>query len=344
MTTYYLLTGGAGFIGSNVLASLNARGVANVIVVDNLERADKFKNLVGLDFEDYLDKRDFLERLDGGAFDGAIEAVIHQGACSDTMETNGRYVMDNNYRYSLALADFCEDEEIPFLYASSAAVYGGGTVFREDPQLEAPLNVYGYSKYLFDQVVRRRLPRASAPMFGLRYFNVYGPNEGHKGRMASVAWHFYHQYRAKGRVQLFEGSGGYAGGEQRRDFVSVEDVAKINLFFLEERAPSGIYNVGTGRAQTFNEMAAATINAVRRLKGEEELALAELQSRSLIEYIAFPEALSGKYQHFTQADITALRGAGYTTPFLDVTNGVRRYIEVLTGREQDRLEEEARAA
>ena len=248
MSTYFVLTGAAGFIGSNLLEALNARGVTNILAVDNLERGDKFVNLVGCEFADYLDKRDFLDRLARGDFDRSIDAVIHQGACSDTMESNGRYMMENNYRYSLALLDFCQDEEIPLLYASSAAVYGGGPVFREAAEHEAPLNVYGYSKQLFDQVVRRRLPDATAPVVGFRYFNVYGPNESHKGKMASVAWHFARQFREHGKVRLFEGSGGYADGEQRRDFVSVEDVVRINLDFLDHPERSGIFNCGTGRA------------------------------------------------------------------------------------------------
>ena len=236
---YTVVTGAAGFIGSNLVRALNERGVTNILAVDNLSRADKFANLVGCELADYLDKRDFIDRIDAGEFDGALDAVLHQGACSDTMETDGRYMMENNYRYSLDLLDFCLAEEIPYLYASSAAVYGGGRVFRESPECEAPLNVYGYSKYLFDQVVRRRLPDASSQVAGFRYFNVYGPNEAHKGRMASVAWHFFNQYRGEGKVRLFEGSGGYADGEQRRDFVSVEDVVKVNLHFLERPGALG---------------------------------------------------------------------------------------------------------
>ncbi len=332
MSTYYILTGGAGFIGSNVLKAMNQRGIANIVIVDNLQRADKFKNLVGCEFADYLDKRDFLDRLGAGEFDGAVEGVLHQGACSDTMESDGRYMMENNYRYSLALMDFCQDEEIPFIYASSAAVYGGGTVFREEPAYEGPLNVYGYSKYLFDQVVRRRFTDASAQIAGFRYFNVYGVNEAHKARMASVAWHLFNQYRDTGKVRLFEGSGGYAHGEQRRDFVSVEDVVKVNMFFLEHPEVSGIYNVGSGRAQPFNDVALATVNALRRSARQPELTLNEMLAQGILEYIPFPDALKGKYQHFTEADIGALREAGYDGSFLDVGAGVGRYIDELLRR------------
>jgi ADP-L-glycero-D-manno-heptose 6-epimerase len=327
--TSYVVTGAAGFIGSQLVRALNARGVGNIVAVDNLARADKFKNLVGCEIADYLDKREFLDRLADGEFEGALDAVFHQGACSDTMETDGRYMMENNYRYSVALLDFCLAEEIPFLYASSAAVYGGGRVFRESPECEAPLNVYGYSKYLFDQVVRQRLPEAASQVVGFRYFNVYGPNEAHKGRMASVAWHFYNQYRADGRVRLFRGSGGYADGEQRRDFVSVEDVVKVNFHFLERPERSGVFNVGTGRAQSFNEVAESVINSCRRAAGQPALGRAELQRQGAIEYIPFPAALEGRYQSFTEADLTALRGAGYDAPFLGVAEGVARYVAEL---------------
>jgi ADP-L-glycero-D-manno-heptose 6-epimerase len=333
MSTYYVVTGAAGFIGSNLVRALNERGIANVIAVDNLTRADKFANLVGCEIADYLDKRDFLEGVEAGHFDGALDAILHQGACSDTMETDGRYMMENNYRYSLALLDFCAEEEIPYLYASSASVYGGGRVFRESPEHEAPLNVYGYSKYLFDQVVRRRLADAPAQVAGFRYFNVYGPNEAHKGRMASVAWHFYNQYRSEGRVKLFEGSGGYANGEQRRDFVSVDDIVNVNLHFLERPRLSGIFNVGTGRAQSFNDVAEAVINACRKAAGQPALSRAELLAQGAIQYVAFPDALKGKYQSFTEADLTALRGTGYTAPFLTVAEGVERYVAALVRRE-----------
>ena len=258
--------------------------------------------------------------------DGAVEALFHQGACSDTMETDGRYMLDNNYRYSRRLLEWCQDEEVPFLYASSAAVYGAGRKFSEERAHEAPLNVYAYSKFLFDQVVRRRLPGRTSQIVGLRYFNVYGPNEAHKGRMASVAFHACRQFVTDGRVRLFVGSGGFADGEQRRDFVHVDDVANVNLHFLENPEVSGVYNCGTGRAQSFNDVACATVNAVRRARGEKPLALEELRAAGAIEYIPFPPQLVGKYQSFTQADVAALRAAGYDRPFLPVDEGVGRYV------------------
>jgi ADP-L-glycero-D-manno-heptose 6-epimerase len=326
---YYVVTGAAGFIGSNLVKALNQQGIANILAVDNLTRADKFRNLVDCDIEDYLDKEDFLEKLEGGDFAGSLEAVLHQGACSDTMEQNGRYVMANNYRYSVSLLDSCQDEDVPFLYASSAAVYGAGRVFRESRECEAPLNVYGYSKFLFDQVVRRRLADASAQVAGFRYFNVYGPNEAHKGRMASVAYHHFNQYRASGKVSLFEGSGGFAAGEQQRDFVSVEDVVRVNLHFLEHPDVSGIFNLGTGRAQPFNDIAVTVVNACRRAENKPALTLGEMHVQKIVEYVPFPDALKGRYQSFTEADIGALRDAGYDAPMLDVAAGVGRYCDHL---------------
>lgn len=324
---YYIITGAAGFIGSNLVKVLNERGENNIIAVDNLKNADKFKNLVDCEIADYLDKEDFLEKLQDGFFDGLISAVLHQGACSDTMETDGRYMMDNNYQYTLELLNYCQNEEVPFLYASSASVYGGGSVFKEIRECEAPLNVYAYSKFLFDQIVRRRWQKRSAQIVGLRYFNVYGSREAHKGRMASVAYHFFNQYRAEGRVKLFEGCDGYANGGQLRDFVSIEDVVKVNMYFLDNPHKSGIFNLGTGQAQSFNDVAVTAINTLRTAEGKPVLSLVEMQQQGLISYIPFPEPLRGKYQSYTQADISALRNSGYSEMFLSVEQGVARYVE-----------------
>ena len=322
----YIVTGAAGFIGSNIVKALNARGISDIVAVDNLTKADKFKNLVDCELAEYIDKNDFLEVVESGELGGDISAVFHQGACSDTMETDGRYMMENNYRYSLSLLEWCQEEAVPFIYASSASVYGDGKVFKENRACEAPLNVYGYSKFLFDQAVRPRLHEASAQIVGFRYFNVYGPRENHKGRMASVAYHFYNQYCANKKIMLFEGTDGYAHGEQRRDFVSVEDVVKVNLHFLDHPESSGIFNLGTGRSQTFNDVAVASLNACLALEGKAALTLAEMKSQRLIEYIPFPDALKGKYQSYTQADISALRAAGYAGNMLAVEQGVARYI------------------
>ncbi|HKX38053.1 MAG TPA: ADP-glyceromanno-heptose 6-epimerase [Burkholderiales bacterium] len=322
----HIVTGAAGFIGSRLVAALNRAGITEILAVDNLENVAKVPNLAGCEIEHYLDKREFLARLEAGEFDGAVDAVLHQGACSDTMATDGRYVMDNNYGYSRALLDWCHEEEVPFLYASSAAIYGAGkSGFRVARECEGPLNVYGYSKFLFDQLVRRRLAGRSAQIVGLRYFNVYGPNEAHKARMASVAFHAFHQFRQEGRVKLFAGSGGYGDGEQRRDFIHVDDVVAVNLHFLEHREHSGIWNCGTGRAQTFNEVAAAVINAARGTRATP----AELAAQKLIEYIPFPPALVGKYQSYTEADMAPLRETGYAAEFLTVQRGVAAYAQEL---------------
>ena len=329
---YTIVTGAAGFIGANIVKALNERGETDIIAVDNLTRADKFHNLVDCEIADYLDKDDFLHRLLAGDFDGDVKAIFHEGACSDTMESDGHYMMENNFRYSLAMLDWCQEQKVQFLYASSAATYGGSSEFREERAFEAPLNVYGYSKFLFDQIVRQRLAEAqgdNSQIAGFRYFNVYGPRESHKGRMASVAFHHYNQFRAEGKVKLFEGCDGYGNGEQKRDFVYVGDVAKVNLFFLDHPDQSGIFNVGTGRAQSFNELAAANVNSCRALQGKSAEPLDALLKQGFIEYIPFPEALKGKYQSFTQADLSKLRQAGYDAPFASVEEGVAQYVQWL---------------
>jgi ADP-L-glycero-D-manno-heptose 6-epimerase len=326
---YIVVTGAAGFIGSNLVKALNARGENEILAVDDLAEGDKFRNLVDCEIADYLDKDDFIARLADGDFDDDIATVLHQGAVTDTLATDGRTMLANNYRYSVRLLEHCQDNDIPFLYASSAAVYGAGPKFREERAFETPLNVYGYSKCLFDQYVRRLLPERTAQIAGFRYFNVYGPREWHKGRMASVVWHFFNQYRRDGKVRLFEGSGGYAAGEQRRDFVSVEDVVKVNLDFLDRPERSGIWNLGTGKAATFNAVAAATINACRGADGQPELPFADLHRNGAIEYIDFPPDLAGKYQSFTEADLSRLRAAGYEAPMMSVEEGVPRCVRAL---------------
>ncbi|KPK70374.1 MAG: ADP-L-glycero-D-manno-heptose-6-epimerase [Acidithiobacillales bacterium SM23_46] len=329
----YVVTGGAGFIGANIVKGLNHRGASDILVVDNLERGDKYKNLTDCEIADYLDKREFLRRVESGDFARTkFKAIFHEGACSDTMEHNGVYMMSNNYEYSKSLLHFCQAKKVPYLYASSAATYGGGRVFRELREYESPLNVYGYSKFLFDQYVRRMYAKRTAQIVGFRYFNVYGDREQHKGRMASVAFHHFNQFRDAGKVKLFEGCDGYGNGEQSRDFVSVEDAVAINLWFLDHSAKSGIFNVGTGRAQPFNDVATAVVNSLRKAEGKPVLALNELQREGLIEYVAFPEALRGKYQSFTQADIGALRKAGYKKDLLTVEEGVGRYVKQLLAR------------
>lgn len=310
-----VVTGGAGFIGSNIVKGLNQRGRNDILVVGDLSDGKKFQNLVDCDIADYMDKDDFLNRITTGKRLGKIDAVFHQGACSSTTEWDGRFMLQNNYDYSKAVLHYCMKRKIPFLYASSAAVYGGGQVFREDPSYEAPLNVYGYSKLLFDQYVRRQLPKAKSPIVGFRYFNVYGPREQHKGSMVSVAYQLHHQLLEQGKVKLFAGCDGYGDGEQSRDFIYVSDVVDVNLWFLDHPQHSGIFNVGTGASQPFNAIAQAVI---------------DWHGKGKTEYIPFPEHLKGCYQSFTQGDIARLRSAGYTKPFKNVAQGVKLYLDWLS--------------
>jgi ADP-L-glycero-D-manno-heptose 6-epimerase len=322
-----VVTGAAGFIGSNLVKALNERGETDVVAVDNLERADKFRNLVDCEISDFLDKREFLDRVRRGDF-ARPSVVFHQGACSDTLAADGHFMMENNFRYSMHMLQWCQQIDVPLIYASSASVYGLGPIFVEERPYERPLNIYGYSKFLFDQVVRRALPTLRAPAVGLRYFNVYGPREHHKDRMASVAFHHYHQFRREGRVRLFQGSHGYADGEQRRDFIHVDDAIRVNLHFWN-RPVSGIYNVGSGRGQSFNELAMAVINSLREANGQVPLQLKQAASQGTIEYIEFPIDLRERYQAYTQADLTRLRNAGYAESMMTVEQGIAAYVRWL---------------
>ncbi len=329
MNQRIVVTGAAGFIGSNIVRGLNSRGITNIIAVDNLTQADKFRNLVDLQIADYVDKTQFYDLFAHGHY-GAVEAVFHEGACSDTMEHDGRYMLDNNYRASRTLLDACQQHGTRLLYASSAATYGASSVFREDPACERPLNVYGYSKLLFDQVVRRVLPHATVQIAGFRYFNVYGPREQHKGRMASVAFHHVNQYRTEGKVRLFGEYGGYGPGRQERDFIWVDDVVAVNLWFFDNPGARGIFNLGSGRAQPFNDVARSVVNTLRAQRGLGPLALDELVAAGEIEYVPFPEALVGRYQCHTQADLTRLREAGCTHRFATVEEGTAAYVGELS--------------
>lgn len=323
-----IVTGAAGFIGSNIVRGLNRRGITNILAVDDLTDGDKFVNLVGTQIADYMDKDEFRKRVLEGFLPG-IRAVFHQGACSDTTERDGRFMMDNNYRVTLELFEYCQSHKVPFIYASSAAVYGAGPVYVESLENERPLNVYGYSKFLFDQVVRSRAQSLTAQVVGLRYFNVYGPQEQHKGRMASVAFHNMNQFLAEGYVRLFGGWDGYGDGGQMRDFISVHDVVDVNLHFLDHPKTSGIFNCGTGRAQPFNDVAAAVVNAMREIQGKAPLSLEDLVKQGLLRYDSFPDDLKGRYQSYTQADVSALRAAGFTAQMRDVETGVSEYVRQL---------------
>jgi ADP-L-glycero-D-manno-heptose 6-epimerase len=316
-----IVTGGAGFIGSNLVQQLNHAGEKNILVVDNLAASPnlsgpKFLNLAGAEYADYMDKKEFRAAMKCGDFEGAkVRAILHQGACSNTLEDDGRYMMDNNFTYSKELLHFALEHKIPFVYASTAAVYGASTEFKEVPANERPLNVYGYSKLVFDNYVRRILPDVRSTVVGLRYFNVYGPREQHKGRMASVIHHFTRQLKDTGTIRMFEGSGGYGNGEQRRDFVFVKDLARINMFFGgllpdSPRKPShAIVNAGTGEARTFKAVAEA---------------LMQVHGQGKIEYIPFPGDLKNRYQHYTQADVAGLRAACYAAPFTALEDGVKQ--------------------
>lgn len=315
------VTGGAGFIGSNLVKALNARGDHDVLVVDDLRDGTKFVNLADCLLGDYLDKEEFRARIEASLRGESsslppIEAIFHEGACSDTTEWDGRFMLDNNFEYSKLLLAFCQREGIPFLYASSAAVYGGSQVFREEPEFEKPLNVYGYSKLLFDQYVRSRWSELASQVVGFRYFNVYGPREQHKGKMASVAYHHHTQVSAGEDLRLFGAHDGYQAGMQSRDFVYVGDVVDVNLWFLDHPDRSGIFNLGSGRAEPFKAIGEAVI---------------DFHGKGRITYIDFPDELKGRYQSYTRADISRLREAGYDAEFRSVAEGVRDYLEWLNG-------------
>ena len=311
----HIVTGGAGFIGSNLVRALTERGYQDVVVVDDLTDGHKFVNISSLPIADYIDKDEFLKRLAAdGSFARGIKAVLHQGACSATTEWDGRYMMQNNYAYSQQLLQHCLEHKTQYIYASSAAVYGGSSEFVEDPLFENPLNVYGYSKIQFDRYVRRAAANVDSQVVGLRYFNVYGPNEQHKASMASVAFHFNNQIMAEGECRLFKGTGDYGDGEQLRDFVYVDDVCDVNLWFLDNPGTSGIFNTGSGRAQTFNDVAQAVI---------------KWHGKGRIRYVDFPEHLKGAYQSYTQADLTQLRSSGCDVEFRSVEDGVRNYLDHL---------------
>ncbi len=309
-----IITGGAGFIGSNLVKQLNINYPdMPIIVVDDLTDGTKFRNIVNCSIMDYLDQNEFLDKIKQNKIFPKLKAVFHQGACSATTEWNGRYMMNNNYDYSKHLLHYCLSWKVPFIYASSAAVYGLGTIFKEELVYEKPVNIYAYSKYLFDYYVRNILNEIKSQVVGLRYFNVYGPNENHKGAMASVVLHADRQLKSTGIINLFEGIDGYANGEQRRDFIYVDDVVAINLWFLKSKK-NGIYNVGTGNCESFNSLAQSVI---------------DFYGYGKIHYIPFPERLRSCYQNFTQADLSKLRNAGYRETFRNITYGVKDYLSTL---------------
>ena len=312
-----VVTGSNGFIGSNLIKGLNNLGHTDIIAIDDHSNPELKENITHCEISDYLEIQEFFDQVKTRRFDNQnIEAIFHQGACSNTMEWDSEYLYKNNLLYSKELLKLANRIKIPFIYASSASVYGDGSGFGESIENENPINLYAYSKFKFDQIVRQELKKNETQIVGLRYFNVYGPQEQHKGNMASVAYHLHNQLKDNDKIKLFEGSHGYGNGEQRRDFIYVDDVVKVNLWFLKNKKISGIFNLGTGRSQTFNDVANAVI---------------DWNKKGTIEYIEFPEKLRDAYQSFTQADITKLRKVGYEEEFLSVQEGVFRYLNSLEG-------------
>ena len=312
-----VVTGSNGFIGSNLIKGLNNLGRTDIIAIDDHSNPELKENITHCEISDYLEIQEFFDQVKTKRFDNQnIEAIFHQGACSNTMEWDSEYLYKNNLLYSKELLKLANRIKIPFIYASSASVYGDGSEFEESIENENPINLYAYSKFKFDQIVRQELKKNETQIVGLRYFNVYGPQEQHKGNMASVAFHLHNQLKDNDKIKLFEGSHGYGNGEQRRDFIYVDDVVKVNLWFLKNKKISGIFNLGTGRSQTFNDVANAVI---------------DWNKKGTIEYIEFPEKLRDAYQSFTQADITKLRKVGYEEEFLSVQEGVFRYLNSLEG-------------
>ena len=290
-------------------------GIKNIIAVDDHSNLELKENIAHCEIQDYIDIEEFLDQVISNQFDNkGIRALFHQGACSNTMEWDAEYLYKNNLLYSKELLKLSKKLDIPLIYASSASVYGSGEEFKEFIENEDPINLYAYSKFKFDQIVRKELEDSTAQIVGLRYFNVYGPQERHKKNMASVAFHLHNQLKEAEEIKLFKGSDGFEDGEQRRDFIYVEDVVKVNLWFLENPNVSGIFNVGTGESQTFNDVAEAVIDWNKKGK---------------IKYIDFPEKLKGAYQSYTQADIAKLREAGYEEEFLNVQEGVKRYLDTI---------------
>lgn len=309
-----IVTGGAGFIGSNIVRKLNERGVNNIIIVDKLKNGKKMFNFSNLDIADYIESADFYSCLNSGKFSNKIDAIFHQGACSSTTEWDGEYLIKNNFETSKALLHYSLNNNVKFIYASSASVYGlGANGFEVNKNSESPINMYAFSKLLFDNYVRRNTT-LNDQVVGLRYFNVYGPHETQKGSMASVLYHFYHQLVTDNEVRLFEGTNGLSNGEQRRDFIHVDDIVDVNLFFYENPFSFGIHNVGTGVAETFNNVADVLIDIHK--SGEKV-------------YIPFPETLSGSYQNFTQADIGSLQKIGYLKEFKSLQTGAENYLHWL---------------
>ena len=309
-----VITGGAGFIGSNLASNLDKD--FELLIVDELDKqTSKFRNISDIKYLDCIDKVAFLNLLinDDKKYSDDIQMIFHLGACSKTTEKDRNYVMETNFEYSKKLLHFCANNDIPLVYASSASVYGDGKVFKEDPHNESSMNYYAESKLLFDNYYRDHITKIKSQVSGLRYFNVYGPREGHKDGMFSVMYSFYNQLEKYNQIKLFKGSHGYDDGEQRRDFIHVEDTVKVKIWLMQNKV-SGIFNVGTGKSRSFNDVAKNMISVLE--KGH-------------LEYIDFPDGLKEQYQAYTQADMSNLINSGYEDDFLSLEEGVDKYVRWL---------------
>lgn len=315
-----IVTGGAGFIGSCVVRMLNDEGVEDIIIVDNIASTGKWMNMRNKKYLKYVNKRDFMSEL--SIYEG-VTAIIHMGACSSTTERDFDYLWNNNFEFTKALWNYCAEKQISFIYASSAATYGDGALGFDDQMdidLLRPLNGYGYSKQLFDQWVKHQATVYPKQYVGLKFFNVYGPNEYYKGSMASMIFHGFNQIKADGEIRLFKSCNlDYADGDQLRDFIYVKDICSVIQWLLSHEEINGLYNIGTGRAQSFRELAEATFYA--------------MGIKPNIKYIDMPEYLKDRYQYYTKAEMSKLRDAGYDKPFMDLETGVRDYVvEYLNAR------------
>jgi len=311
-----IVTGGAGFIGSAIIAALNKRGIDNIVVVDELGSDLRWKNLVNLSFADYINKDDFLELVLEDDFHQDIKTVLHLGACSSTTETDATFLMQNNFQYTKLLATWAFEHDIRFIYASSAATYGDGSkgFIDDEEKLDElrPLNMYGYSKHLFDLWARRH--GLLKEIAGLKYFNVFGPNEYHKADMRSFVLKAYEQIQADGKVRLFKSHNpDYADGQYKRDFLYVKDAVDMTLFFMDNPNVNGIFNIGAGSARTWNDMVTAVFAA--------------LDKKPNIEFIEMPENLLKQYQYFTQADMTKLTKAGCDIQLTSLESAVTDYVQ-----------------
>ena len=308
-----IVTGGSGFIGSNIVRALNRAGHNDILVVDDLRDGHKIRNLADCVIAEYLDMHEFATRITAGQeFSPKLEAVFHQGACTDTGEWNGLLMMRTNYEFSRQLLRYATGRGVPLVYASSASVYGTGRDARVSPDCERPLNVHAFSKLMFDRHVRQVTATFRSPVMGLRYFNVYGPGEAHKGAMASVILKFREQLGTGEEVRLFAGGDGVGDGLQMRDFIHVDDVVAVNLWAWQQGLRSGIYNVGTGQARSFNDVAGAVL---------------KWHGRGRIAYVPLPGHLKGSFRSYSQADLTGLRAAGYSAPFMPIEEGVPQYLD-----------------